>query len=52
MSENTAVFNFEKSRKIIVQKISIRLRNPELTKEQRIEFLKKLEELATELPAV
>ena len=43
---------FESERKQLCTLLSIRLRNPKLSQEERQLFLKKLEKLVTELPSV
>lgn len=43
-------FNFEKERKDLCLLLQLRLRNPALTREQRLDFLTKLRELVNELP--
>lgn len=50
MTEKDTSVNFEKERKDLCLILQLRLRNPTLTREQRLDFLTKLRELVNELP--
>lgn len=52
MTKKPADFNFEQKRKVLCQKLSIRLRDPSLAVEEREKFLQELQRLVETLPPV